>query len=394
MLNFRNRELCGVLLAVFVGFATPLSAQTDSSVDAVCTGAFVTEPAAGNPIPLRDPAPGESAELWENVGMGGCSVRNVVDPTLTPVLPETGKATGAAVIVAPGGGFLMLAVQHEGYDVAQWLAQKGIAAFVLKYRTRATPVDPKGYQGMTAELMADINSKKPILATPEALQDAMAAVRLVRSRSEEWSVDADRVGFVGFSAGAITALGVGLQADDSSRPDFIAPIYPPMEPQKVPAYAPPMFLAIALDDPLFAIKSDLGLINAWRQAGIPLEVHLYERGGHGFGMSGKTAAAALWIDQFYVWMKDSGFLAKAESVVQANAKGYSVANTTIGEYLAHPATKAILLKHLPMIANSDQINMMSSQTLVGLQMYTPDQITAQVLDAIQADLNALPAPTP
>jgi hypothetical protein len=116
-----------------------------------------------------------------------------------------------------------------------------------------------------------------------------------------------------------------------------------------------MFLAIALDDPLFALHSDLGLINAWRQAGRPLEVHLYERGGHGFGMSGKTASSALWIDQFYAWMKDSGFLEHTDTAVKS-ATGYSVSRTTIGELLDDPAANAILKKHLPMIAGSDQVN--------------------------------------
>lgn len=390
MIKFRCRKFAAVLIAALVGVTTPLLAQADASAETACTGNFSTVPPAGNPVLLRDPVQGAKPELWENVGMGGCSVRNVVDPTLTPVLPKAGTATGAAVIVAPGGGFLMLAARHEGYDVAQWLAQQGVAAFVLKYRTRETPTDPQGYREKMGALMADADSGKPIAATPEALEDAMAAVRMVRSRSAEWGVDAGRVGFVGFSAGAITALSVGLQADDASRPDFIAPIYPPMAALEVPAFAPPMFLTIALDDPLFAVKSDLGLINAWRQAGRPLEVHLYERGGHGFGMSGKTAAAALWIGQFYAWMKDSGFLAKQVAGVQPKASGYSVAQTTIGDFLQNAAAKAILDKHLPMIANSDQINMMRSQTLVGLQMYAPDQITTEVLDAIQADLNALP----
>lgn len=390
MIAVQYKILPAVLLAALAGLVAPVSSLAAESTEIPCTGVFVTDPPAGNPIPLRDPVPGAAPELWENMGMGGCSVRNVVDPTLTPVLPQADKATGAAVIVAPGGGFLMLAARHEGYDVAQWLAQRGVAAFVLKYRTRETPTDPQDYRKKMGALMADADSGIPIAATPEALEDAMAAVRMVRARSEEWGVDAGRVGFVGFSAGAITALSVGLQADAASRPDFIAPIYPPMVAVDVPAYSPPMFLAIALDDPLFAVKSDLGLINAWRQAGRPLEVHLYERGGHGFGMNGKTAAAALWIDQFYAWMKDSGFLAEKVAAVQPDATGYSVAHTTIGEFLENPAAKAILEKHLPMINNSNQVNMMRSQTLVGLQMYVPDQITTEVLNAIQADLNALP----
>lgn len=101
----------------------------------------------------------------------------------------------------------------------------------------------------------------------------------------------------------MTALAVGL-GEKSTRPDFIAPIYPPMEPRPVPADAPPMFAAIALDDPLFAIGKPMALIQAWRDAKRPVEAHLYERGGHGFGMANRSAASGLWINQFYAWMKD------------------------------------------------------------------------------------------
>lgn len=145
---------------------------------------------------------------------------------------------------------------------------------------------------------------------PEALEDALAAIKLVRERSAEWHVTPGKVGFVGFSAGAVTTLGVGLAADAAARPDFIAPIYPPMAARPIPADAPPMFLAISLDDPLFGQGKPLGLIQSWREAKRPLEVHLYEKGGHGFGMSGRFAGAALWIDEFHAWMKERGILAK------------------------------------------------------------------------------------
>ena len=260
-------------------------------------------------IPLL-PAPDKTAlpEQWELREFGNRSVRNVTNPTLTPFLPDPAKATGVAVIVAPGGAFHILAIDHEGYQVARWLADHGIAAFVLKYRTIPAPRDPKGFDhAIAAYMMAGLKSNS--FETPaNALADAQAAVRLVRARAKAWGVDPARVGFVGFSAGAMTTLSVGIAPEKDARPDFIAPIYPPMVARDVPADAPPMFLAIALDDPLFANGKPLPLIDSWRTAHRPLEVHLYEKGSHGFGMSNRSAGSALWIDEFQAWMKDRGLL--------------------------------------------------------------------------------------
>ena len=265
-------------------------------------------------IALRAPVRKALPEQWEMMTLGGNSnrnIRNVVNPTLTPVLPDPAKANGVAVIVAPGGGFRGLSIESEGFEVARWLADRGIAAFVLKYRVIPTPRDAATYMQSVMQSMAG-RSPEEIFRdpTPEALEDALAAIKLVRERSAEWHVAPGKVGFVGFSAGAVTTLGVGLAADAAARPDFIAPIYPPMAARPIPADAPPMFLAIALDDPLFGQGKALGLIQSWRDAKRPLEVHLYEQGGHGFGMSGRSAGAALWIDQFHAWMKDRRILAK------------------------------------------------------------------------------------
>ena len=265
-------------------------------------------------IALRPPVRKAAPEQWEQMTFGGSSnrnIRNVVNPTLTPVLPDPAKATGVAVIVAPGGGFRGLAIDHEGFQVARWLAERGIAAFVLKYRLVPTPRDATTYM---QSVMAEMGKRAPEDTfrdpTPEALEDAQAAIRLVRQRSAEWGLAPGKLGFVGFSAGAVTTLGAGLAADPAARPDFIAPIYPPMASRQIPGDAPPMFLAISLDDPLFAAGKQLGLIQSWRDAKRPLEVHLYEKGGHGFGMSGRSAGSALWIDAFHAWMKDRKIIAK------------------------------------------------------------------------------------
>jgi len=260
-------------------------------------------------IPLRAGAPIGAPEQWESFG-GQTIVRNVTAPSLTPVLPDPAKATGAAVIVAPGGGFLMLSMDNEGYPVARWLADHGVAAFVLKYRTRETPRVPQAFVASMGDLMRVATTGKGMQITmpAEALADAQAAVRMVRARAKEWGVDPNRVGFLGFSAGAMTALSVGLSEDKAARPDFIAPIYGPLTALPVPPDAPPMFLAVALDDPLMARGKSIELIDSWRAAKRPVEAHLYARGGHGFGMLGKRPASRMWIDEFYAWMSDSGWL--------------------------------------------------------------------------------------
>ncbi|MEO5586429.1 MAG: alpha/beta hydrolase [Novosphingobium sp.] len=262
------------------------------------------------PIPLRPAIPNALPEQLELAGTGYAGVRNVVNPTLTPFLPDPAKATGAAVIVAPGGAFRFLSIEAEGYSVARWLADHGIAAFVLKYRTVPVPRDQAGYQAALADFMRNRgpDTGRPLGAPPEAVEDGQAAVRLLRQRAAEWKIDPQKIGFAGYSAGAMTALGVGLAPETDARPNFIAPIYPPMGGRPVPNDAPAMFLAIALDDPLFAKGKPLGLIQSWRDAGRPLEVHLYEKGGHGFSMRPGMHAGALVLPELVAWMKDHGIV--------------------------------------------------------------------------------------
>lgn len=254
------------------------------------------------------------AEQWYSL-YSNLQVRNVVRPTLTPILPAPGKATGAAVIVAPGGAFTTLPIENEGYRLAHWLADRGIAAFVLKYRTGQTTRDPiafmarsvTGYTGPPVPV-SDAEIEKQIGFPPDAAEDGSAAIRLVRARAAQWGVDPHRVGWAGFSAGAMIALSLGLGEDSAVRPDFMALVYAPMWARPVPEYAPPAFVAIALDDPLFAHGRSLGLIDSWRKANRPIEAHLFEKGGHGFGAAGGYESTRLWMDSFYAWMKDRGLL--------------------------------------------------------------------------------------
>jgi acetyl esterase/lipase len=252
-------------------------------------------------------------EQWDKY-YGSLIVRNVVTPTLTPFLPDPSKATGAAIIVAPGGAFMELVMDAEGYKVAQWLADHGVAAFVLKYRLKSTARDLQVFDGDLLKLLGELKTLKkenkpmPTISLPEfALEDAKTAVRLVRSRAAEWEIDPTRVGFIGFSAGAITTLGVGLTPDAVERPDFIAAIYGPMNEINVPSYAPPAFIAIALDDPIFGGDCS-GLINSWQKANCPVEAHLYGKGGHGFATVKRGNTTDMWMEEFYAWMKSRRLL--------------------------------------------------------------------------------------
>jgi len=263
-------------------------------------------------IPLKTGVvPGSNGpEIWFGKP-GNVSVRNVVEASLLPVLPQRAKANGAAAIVAPGGGFMTLSWDHEGMEVARVLANHGIAAFVLKYRLNPTPTDWAAFSKVMNARMTDWIGKPGMglkIETPSyAVDDAIAALRLVRSKAPQWGIDPKRVGMIGFSAGARTTIAVALQATPQDRPAFIAPIYPPMERIAVPADAPPMFVAMATDDPLSG-RAGYGLLESWAAARRPFEFHAYQRSGHGFGLGVKGTTTQGWIDGLLRWITFNGFL--------------------------------------------------------------------------------------
>jgi acetyl esterase/lipase len=267
----------------------------------------VDAPPEPEAIPLYpDLAPGPVGESWYEAG-GTALVRNVSQPTLTPVLPDPAKATGEAVIVVPGGGFMILAIGHEGWMVAPRLAERGIAAFVLKYRVNDTPQDEAGFQAMMRQRMGALvapgaATPVPELKEPRATEDALQAVRMVRANAEKWRIDPRHVGMLGFSAGAIIAIEAGIAPAAADKPDFIASFYPSLAARPVPADAPPLFLAIAFDDMYFA-RQKLGIIEAWREAGRPVEFHGFQTGGHGFGLGRPGTSTSLVFDQFLLWMR-------------------------------------------------------------------------------------------
>jgi acetyl esterase/lipase len=296
-------------------FATVLialaSAQPGMALDDKMTPIAI--PAQPSAIPLKTgQLPGATIkESWHSQ-YASVFVRNVTEATLTPFLPDPAKATGAAVVVAPGGGFRTLSMQNEGWDVAKALAARGIAAFVLKYRLIQTPASleefekptnaPAGAQPPRPSFSERMGTLGPQIA------DTRAAFALIRARSGAWKVDPKRIGMVGFSAGAMLTMATALDGADA-KPAFIGDIYGPLEPVKVPADAPPMFAALAADDPLFAGRG-IGLIDSWMAAKKPVELHLYGQGGHGFGMYQKETTSTGWFDAFYRWIVMNGFTKK------------------------------------------------------------------------------------
>ncbi|HUL34289.1 MAG TPA: alpha/beta hydrolase [Candidatus Eisenbacteria bacterium] len=239
-------------------------------------------------------------------------VSNVTKPTLTVFKPAPGTANNTGIVVCPGGGFMALSINSEGIDVAKYLAAKGVTAFVLKYRIAHTGEDAT--QEFT-ELYKDRQKFHETVGNviPLANADGLAAMAYVRQHASEWGVSPDRVGIIGFSAGGEIAAAVAFQYAPASRPAFVAPIYAPgmsFKDAVVPSDAPPMFIAAATDDQLGLAPGSVELYEKWTEAKKPAELHMYAKGGHGFGMHKQNLPTDHWIDRFADWLELNGFLAK------------------------------------------------------------------------------------
>ena len=269
--------------------------------------------------------------LWPNGAPGAKGNEDGDKPSLTIYLPSKEKATGAAVVICPGGGYGHLAMDHEGHQIAQWLNSLGVTGFVLKYRHRGV-----GY------------------CHPAPLQDAQRAIRMVRSRATEWNIDPNRIGIIGFSAGGHLASSAGTHFknryydttdvidNNSSRPDFMILIYPVISlvesythsrskenllgsnPDKqlvedlsnekqVTPETPPTFLVHTDQDKKVPAENSIYFYLALRKAGVPAELHIYQQGPHGFGLGQKYSAVSSWPERCAEWMKGQGLLERENS---------------------------------------------------------------------------------
>jgi acetyl esterase/lipase len=247
-------------------------------------------------------APGSESRRKEAELARDYWVKNIHDPSVEVYLPPADKATGAAVVVVPGGGHRELVFKAEGEQPAEFLAGLGIAAFALKYRLAREEGSPYAIER-------------------DARADVYRALRLVRSRAAEWRLDPARIGVMGFSAGGelvgLVAFGGGdgnAQATDpvdrvNGRPDFTIFVYPgPLAvPAAVPKTAPPSFLVAASDDPCCAVPT-IRLLQQYRDAGVPVEAHIAAKGGHGFNMGQRSPLRSVntWPQRLADWLVDSG----------------------------------------------------------------------------------------
>ena len=256
-----------------------------------------------------------SAVIWENKERQYFSeiwntpvVTNVAVPTMQVFRPPREIANGTAVIVAPGGGFYALSIESEGNAVARWLAEKGITAFVLRYRLVPTGDDGVKEMGEVGDRF--VATVAPLL--PLATADGLNAVRYVRQNAARFGIDPGKIGFMGFSAGGTVTMGVTQNYTPASRPDFIVPVYPwtkAFENYEVPDDAPPMLVICASDDGLGLAPESVSLYSAWQEAGVSAALHMYARGDHGFGMRKQNLPSDNWIARFYEWALAEGFAA-------------------------------------------------------------------------------------
>jgi len=308
--------------------ATPTT--SDETVGLVIDAAAIGTAATMEPVQIINlydgPVPG--TEDWthqeSHMGEAGEVLYNVSQPTLAVYLPDPAVATGSAMLVCPGGGFTILSYASEGTLVAQELCQRGIAAFVLKYRT--TPIldaqgkvtdDPQQLAANMAWVAQAIQQGSQTGLTQACLdmpyshlafEDADRAMTLIRQHAGEWGIRTDKVGIMGFSAGAITSMHQALSHSEQGKPDFAGIIYGGWTSDvAAPTDAMPMFLCSPVND-VFTPEESMAVYKAWRSAQIPVELHYYSASVHGFGAAPTGKSSDLWMTEMFHFMQDVGFV--------------------------------------------------------------------------------------
>jgi dienelactone hydrolase len=245
-------------------------------------------------------------------------VRNVTVPTITMFAPTT--PNGTAVLIGPGGGFLMEELDKEGSELARWLSSKGVTAFVLKYRLKETPADNEQFLevfktlGHPGENQPHTTPQRKVSVSDVeirslAIADGQQAVKLIRQHASEWNINPDRIGIIGFSAGGIVSVGVALHHNEASKPNFAASIYGGVrDDSPVPKDAVPMFIVCASDDPRVNPTTSSELYNDWRAVTPLTELHIYMKGGHGFGVSKRGLPVDQWVERYAEWLGQLGFM--------------------------------------------------------------------------------------
>jgi len=291
--------------------------------------ALAADAAAQAPMEVRlwpGKAPGSEAwtipEAVTASPSGDRTIANVSDPSVTVFLPPPAAANGPGVVVAPGGALRVLGWDNEGVKAARWLNERGIAALVLKYRTlqvapasapRRGPGAPPGNPGAGAATRRELEIRKAN-ANPEpdnpalaevlrmAITDAQQALRLARQNAASWRIDPARVGIMGFSAGGGVAVGTALAERSDASPDFLVSLYgPSLQDVDVPAHAPPLFIAVGATH--FNVTNGcLALFAAWKAAGKPTEIHVYDQVSAGFGMSSRGLPVDSWTERLFDWL--------------------------------------------------------------------------------------------
>jgi len=237
-------------------------------------------------------------------------VYNVSHPTLTVFAPDSMQSTGTAVVICPGGAFHALSINSEGFDVAKWLVKKGVTCFVLKYRlAHSVTTDPvKEVMAKWGKKEFDEENKAVI---PLAVADGRNAIAYVRAHADEFGIDKNKIGIIGFSAGGTVAAASAFNYTPENKPNFDAPIYayfPDSMITRIANDAPPMFIAAASDDGLGLAPHSVNLYQHWLASKHSAEIHMYSTGNHGFGMRVQHLPSDTWIDRFGDWLKVNGYL--------------------------------------------------------------------------------------
>lgn len=279
-----------------------------SSLALVCCGLFLNAQEIvklpneeGPPIEWKTPENQYFSNIW-----GVDVVTNVSEPSMQVFRPKDDINTGTSVIIAPGGGLFALSINSEGNDVAKWLNEKGITAFVLKYRLVPTGKDGVAEIENEAPKEPEKFMERVHTVLPYSIKDGLNAIKHVRDNATTYGIDPNKIGFMGFSAGGAVTVGVAYNYTEESKPNFLVPVYywsdvVPLEKPKDDA--PPLFLVCASDDPLGLAAGTIALYSSWLEAKKSVALQMYSKGGHGFGMRKQGLPSDTWIERFYEWSK-------------------------------------------------------------------------------------------